>query len=803
LYSACTRYYRKKQYYENIVNDRQIVDLEEQCHIVLCAPTGMASYIIRGVTCHVAFHLETRGNTLKPLAQATLERARKVLKDTKIIIIDEISMCGANMFSYIDERLKQITGNSSPFGGLTMILFGDLLQLPPVKDSMIFMNRNASTELNYSNIVNTQNENPLWQMFSIYRLTEIMRQQNDLRFAEALNVIGIYGLMGLSNEQVKLFDTRIIDEKDIPIDAIDLHFRNDDVEKFNYKRIFGVNTNQQQQQAPANSNTRAQSQQMNNEVFRNDARHKATGNENEIANRYMVQNRIFLIKYEAGNLPATIPLKKGIKYMIIANLDVQDGICNGTTALLRDFTIAVDVNEDIRFADTVWLDFNFDGKNPNVGRHKREGLAYNRLKEYIEQKHNIRVGDYWTPIQNEEAYVEKTTAMKWSIKRIQLPMVPAESITINKSQGQTLSKLAFDLKQVCLKDSHWYVALSRVSRLEDLYLYGANSIVQDKLFTKFSAAEKQKKMEEKQNSAVQRELRRMQKESPFNDKFPFTDLDFNKDNKNLFIVSHNCNRLAINLDNIRADYGFMNASVLLFSECHVKTDEHSIRQRLTSEFFKSGQSINNYYPQYNVLPNFTLMRLGSSRQADSAIGCAIYIKSNLISSDIFFDFTDNSPNQDGVYDGSNNNNNICELSKFEFVTYDNNNNRRYFIIFHVYNHPNSNLQNFYNAFVQMHRQARPNGPKDNDEIYILGDMNINLYSLKDGEKKIMDKLEKDWGIKPYYKKISSTDQRPRPTTDSGASCIDWCLTNNSNDKSKQLSLYESVYSDHKPMALFL
>ena len=109
--------------------------------------------------------------------------------DLKLIIIDEISMVGIRMFGHLDARLKQIFKNTEAFGGLSILVFGDLKQLPPVGDKWIF---NTNTSNPYGIIVGEA----LWQKFSFYELTEIMRQREDRRFAQALNSIAADRMKG-------------------------------------------------------------------------------------------------------------------------------------------------------------------------------------------------------------------------------------------------------------------------------------------------------------------------------------------------------------------------------------------------------------------------------------------------------------------------------------------------------------------------------------------------------------------------------------------------------------------------------
>jgi len=58
--------------------------------------------------------------------------------ETDILVIDEVSMMGANMLETMDYIAKALRDNDEPMGGLQLILSGDFLQLPPVKAEWIF-----------------------------------------------------------------------------------------------------------------------------------------------------------------------------------------------------------------------------------------------------------------------------------------------------------------------------------------------------------------------------------------------------------------------------------------------------------------------------------------------------------------------------------------------------------------------------------------------------------------------------------------------------------------------------------------
>src|SRR5690606_18223270 len=59
---------------------------------------------------------------------------KRTLKKAKLLIIDEISMVTANLLDGISAYLRLNRGIDKPFGGLTVVMVGDLFQLPPVID---------------------------------------------------------------------------------------------------------------------------------------------------------------------------------------------------------------------------------------------------------------------------------------------------------------------------------------------------------------------------------------------------------------------------------------------------------------------------------------------------------------------------------------------------------------------------------------------------------------------------------------------------------------------------------------------
>jgi ATP-dependent DNA helicase PIF1 len=110
---------------------RQIIQAEKDRAVVL-APTGLAAVHVGGQTIHSFFNFPPR---LLDQADARKLRNQRVVKAMHTLIVDEISMVRADMLQAIDNALRLNRGNKAPFGGVRMILSGDLHQLPPVVEA--------------------------------------------------------------------------------------------------------------------------------------------------------------------------------------------------------------------------------------------------------------------------------------------------------------------------------------------------------------------------------------------------------------------------------------------------------------------------------------------------------------------------------------------------------------------------------------------------------------------------------------------------------------------------------------------
>ena len=159
--------------------------------MVVLAPTGIAAINAEGMTIHSFFLFpflpylpnEAFGKEAKYNYHYRKERL-KLIRSLDLIVIDEVSMVRADLLDAIDDALRHVRRCNLPFGGVQMLLIGDIQQLPPVAkpeewqmlseyyDSPYFFSSRAFQEGD----------------FQAVELTKVYRQ-SDSRFLNILNKI--------------------------------------------------------------------------------------------------------------------------------------------------------------------------------------------------------------------------------------------------------------------------------------------------------------------------------------------------------------------------------------------------------------------------------------------------------------------------------------------------------------------------------------------------------------------------------------------------------------------------------------
>lgn len=98
---------------------------------ILLAPTGIAAINIGGRTIHSVFKFPPAFLTPDDIKR-TNKTTRQYLQSTNLLIFDEISMVSSNLLDGVDEFLRLNMNVNKPFGGIPVLVVGDLFQLPPI-----------------------------------------------------------------------------------------------------------------------------------------------------------------------------------------------------------------------------------------------------------------------------------------------------------------------------------------------------------------------------------------------------------------------------------------------------------------------------------------------------------------------------------------------------------------------------------------------------------------------------------------------------------------------------------------------
>ena len=332
-------------------------------------------------------------------------------------------MVGNATLLHIHQRLREIFDipASKLFAGISIIVEGDMYQLPPIKRKPVFENFNNETY----NLCHP------WHLFSMIELTEIMRQKDDHPFAEMLNR---FRTACQTEEDIKCIQSRSINPEDdnYPSDAI---------------HVFAENS-------PVNEHNKSKLDQLPGPVFQL----RATDQYPKNVSQNIIDKVLSKGRSETGGLDYDIFVKVGAKVMLTNNIDIADRLINGQIGSV----VKVDINQVTRKPTTIYIKFDDDkaGKNMIMKSSSLFVKENNAVPiEPILARIKIRPGKPSSP----------------EIQRVQFPIILAYAVTIHKVQGLSLNKvvISFELfKQRSFNSGQIYVALSRSTSLNGIYILG-------------------------------------------------------------------------------------------------------------------------------------------------------------------------------------------------------------------------------------------------------------------------------------------------------------------------------------------
>ena len=380
-------------------------DSPSETKILLTAPTGTAAFNIKGFTVHSALKIPRQPNSIyEPLSCEALNTLQSQLAGLNILVIDEVSMVDPKLLSYIHGRLKQIkqirgTDRKSLFGGVSILAVGDFYQLPPVKAKSLCV---PSAHAGHA----------LWQdNFEKIELDEIMRQRDDVSFANTLNNCRILKKHACLNEIDHEALASRADLPNTPDTALHVFATNAKVNIHNSETLLKLCSSIIVLQAQDYVKNPKSSIDNRSDTPRN-------GQPNDLADSLLIA--------------------AGARVMLMRNTDVSDGLVNGA------FGTVVEIIQDNLEAPASAVHVKFD--NPKVG-----------AKQQLQNKA--------VPI---KPYEEQMLSHK-SVRRRQFPLKLAWACTVHKVQGMTVDEIVYGMDGT-FSSGQAYVALSRVTKLSGLYI---------------------------------------------------------------------------------------------------------------------------------------------------------------------------------------------------------------------------------------------------------------------------------------------------------------------------------------------
>lgn len=398
--------------------------------VAVTASTGIAATHMSGTTIHswsgigIKDELSERDLTTLSRKQFLADR----LKDTAVLIIDEISMLHAKQLNAVNDVLKHIRKSPLAFGGIQVVVAGDFFQLPPIGS------RGESNREKFA----FMSQAWLDAGFHICYLSEQHRQVSE----EANGGIDLDDILNEIRRQEVSFESIAALEdtfnQDIDIKRTRLYTHNLNVNKINDKELADLKGETMRFDATLNGDPKLV------ETLKKTVR---------------TQDELIL--------------KVGAKVMFIKN-NTELGVSNGTMGELIGFA-AVKVEDDSNESEALIDDDIGTDSNSKSKLDKKEKLKTKKTPVTAKKMPVVRLNSGREVVAEPEEWIIEDEHGEVLASYEQVPLCLAWAITIHKSQGMTLEAAEIDLSRT-FELGQGYVALSRLKSLAGLQLLGMNEM---------------------------------------------------------------------------------------------------------------------------------------------------------------------------------------------------------------------------------------------------------------------------------------------------------------------------------------
>ena len=373
------------------------------------SPTGQATIQFAdkgGKTIHSCFRIKVHNKkgkqtSIEELGEGEAQQLERDLAHLRLLIIDEKGMMGFLRLAQIDSRLRQARpqGKDKPFGGISVMIAGDLRQLPPVGDMPLYKvptKKDSTPEHVGYNLYRMFDENT-------FKLSDIMRQRGaeNEQFRKDLTDLAVNHF---TEEQyfrwASFMNPKTMDPErwhEFENEGLKLAAKKDDLKGFNGERLL----------------------KLNKPICQSTAINRPAAAKDSDPN-------------QAGNLMNELFLAKGARILLTRNLWTERGLVNGSHGYIR------------------YIIFR-EGSDPNTSPYPMPDLLLVEFPTYSGPAFDIiDTEERLVPILPETA--SWSTSRVKNLYRIQFPILPGYAITIHKSQGMFFSGFSVKISE---RDHHF------------------------------------------------------------------------------------------------------------------------------------------------------------------------------------------------------------------------------------------------------------------------------------------------------------------------------------------------------------
>ncbi|RBR12210.1 uncharacterized protein FIESC28_08696 [Fusarium coffeatum] len=448
---------------------------KQQLNVFVTAPTGIAALNVGGITLHsyMGWNTTDAAQSLRAVIVKATQKRRtsggnkapnptaKRLRQTDVLIIDEISMIENNFITRVEACLRDIRGGS--WGGLQIIVTGDFCQLPPVKPfehcvecgaHRIKWRENDQGKMWCPNGHGPWMEedkwafrSPAWKAanFACVNLHEIHRQ-NDEVFIKILQKCRL-GIPFTEDDYQILFNHET--EPNMEETATQLYCLKRDAAVKNAQKFKQIVDHETYEYKALDNIIFPEGWQGKKEWY-----NKRKTSDNTLA------------KLDDHRFNPKVETKESQLVVLQVNLNQEKGLVNGSQGFIVGY-------------DPIKLDElpNIEGPDAELRMAEARKFTHQYMKANPDQEMQC-----WPIVQFKNGLrrtiypvcvvgLQGVTGIK--TMRTQIPLLPGWALTIHKSQGMTLDRVIINLKK-SFEPGQAYVALSRATTLRGLKIGGGD-----------------------------------------------------------------------------------------------------------------------------------------------------------------------------------------------------------------------------------------------------------------------------------------------------------------------------------------